>query len=44
MRDILKVLQLSKFPHFEGEGGDEGPGVDGLNLVWAVLTSTAENR
>jgi hypothetical protein len=26
----LEVLQLPKFPHFEGEGGDGGPAVDGL--------------
>jgi hypothetical protein len=30
--NLLEVLQLSKFPHFEGEGGDGGPAVDGLTI------------
>jgi hypothetical protein len=28
--NLLQVLQLPKFPHFEGERGDGGPAVDGL--------------
>jgi hypothetical protein len=30
--NLLEVLQLPKFSHFEGEGGDGGPAVDGLSL------------
>jgi hypothetical protein len=28
--NLLEVLQLPKFPHFEGEGRGWGPAVDGL--------------
>jgi hypothetical protein len=30
---LCEVLQLSKFPHFEGEGGNGGRAVDGLILI-----------
>jgi hypothetical protein len=30
------VLQLPKFPHFEGEGGDGRPAVDGIMLYHSI--------
>jgi hypothetical protein len=38
--NLLEVLQLPKFPHFECEGGDGGPAVDSLTPTCMSCIST----